>query len=105
MSEVATVRRIRGMLLEPAGNFHLCGLISLGAALLLLVEVSLLPSKGSFLLAAVPTAAAALALVHAGAAGGVRRLDSVLARIARSVGLAVRPGRPFAPSVFAVVLY
>ena len=59
MSEVATVRRIRGALLEPAGNFHLCGLISLGAALLLLVEVSLLPSKGSFVLAAVPTAVVA----------------------------------------------
>jgi hypothetical protein len=105
VSESVTVRRIRGALLEPAANFHLCGLISLVAALLLLVEVSLLPSKGSFVLAAVPTAVLALALVHAAAAGGGRRLDGVLARIARSVGLTVRPGRPFAPNVFSVVLY
>ena len=105
MSESAAVRRIRGALLEPAGNFHLCGLISLAAALLLIVEVSLLPSKGSFVLAALPTAAAALALVRAAAAGRGRRLDSVIARIARSVGLTVRLDRPFAPSVFSVVLY
>jgi hypothetical protein len=105
VSESVAVRRIRGALLEPATNFHLCGLISLAASLLLLVEVSLLPSKGSFVLAAAPTAVVALALVHAAAAGEGRRLDSVLARIARSVGLAVRPGRPFVPNVFSVVLY
>ena len=102
MSESAAVRRIRGVFLEPASNFHLCGLISLAAAVLLIVEVSLLPSKGSFVLAAVPTAAAALTLVRAVAAGRGRRLDMVIARIARSVGLTVRPERPFAASVFAV---
>jgi hypothetical protein len=105
VSESVTVLRIRAALLEPAGNFHLCGLISLAAALLLLVAVSLLPSKGSFVLAAVPTMVAALALVHAAAAGGGRRLDSIVARIAITVGLTVRPRRPFLPSVLAVVLY
>jgi hypothetical protein len=103
--ESATVKRIRDALLEPAANFHLCGLISLVAALLLLVEVSLLPAKGSFILAALPTAAAALALVHAAAAGRGRRLDRVIARIAGSIGLAVRQDWPFAPNVFSVVLY
>jgi hypothetical protein len=105
VSESATVQRLRGALLEPAANFHLCGLISLAAALLLLVEVSLLPAKGSFVLAALPTAAAALALVHAAAAGRGRRLDRVIARIARSVGLAVRQDWPLAPNVLSVVLY
>ena len=105
MSESATVQRLRGALLEPAANFHLCGLISLAAALLLLVEVSLLPAKGSFILAALPTTAAALALVHAAAAGRGRRLDRVIARIARSVGLAGRQDWPFAPNVLSVVLY
>ena len=105
MSQLAAVWRLRAAMLVPAGNFHLCGLISLATAFLLLVEVSLLPSKGSFALAAAPTAALALALVHAAAVGGGRRLDSALARIASSVGLTVRPGGPCAPSVFSVVLY
>ena len=105
MSQSPTVRRIRSALFEPAVNLHLCGLISLTAAFLLLVEVFDLPAKGWFVLAAAPTAAVALALVHAAAAGGGRRLDSILARIATSVGLTVRPDRPFAPSVFSVVLY
>ena len=89
----------------PAGNLYLCGVISFAAASLLLVEVFVLPPKGCFLLAAAPTAAAALALVHAAAAGGGRGLDRVLGRIARSVGLTVRPGRPFVASVSSVFLY
>ena len=105
MSEWAAVRRIRRALLDPAGNIHLCGLISLAAALLLVVEVSLLPSKGSFILAALPTAAAALVLVHAAAAGRGRRLEGAIARIAGSVGLTVHLDKPFAPNVFSVVLY
>ena len=105
MSELATARRIRGALLQPAVNFHLCGLITLATASLVFVEVSLLPHKGGFMLAAVPTVVAALALVHAAAAGGGRPLDSALARIAGSVGLTVRSGWPYAPSVLAVILY
>ena len=105
MSELATARRIAGALLEPAVNLHLCGVITLTAASLLFVEVSFLPSKGWFVIAAVPTVAAALALVYAASAVGGRRLDSASARIAGSVGLTVRPGRPYVPSVFAVILY
>jgi len=51
------------------------------------------------------TAAAALAHVPAGAAGGGRRLDSGLARIARRVGLAGSSGQALRTSVFAVVIY
>jgi hypothetical protein len=105
VSEVAVIRRLGAAMSAPAGNLYLCGVISFAAAFLLLVEVLVLPSKGSFLLAAAPTAAAALALVHAAASGGGRGLDRVLGRIARSVGLTVRPGRPFVASVSSVFLY
>ena len=95
--------RIRSALVEPASNIYLCGFVSLAAALLLLVEVALLPFKGTFFVAAIPTAAATLALVYALAKGERRRLDGAIARAAAGVGLAGR--EPLAPKVFALVLY
>jgi hypothetical protein len=87
----------------PASNLYLCGLLSLAAAAVLIVEAAVFPGRVAFLLLAVPTTVAALILLHAVARAAPLGLDDAIGRFARGVGLAIRPGGT--PSLFAVLLY
>ncbi len=97
------VRRLRSTVLGPANNLYLCGVISLVAAVLLIVEAVIFPAKATFTLLAAPTAIAALVLIHAVARAGPLRLDDAIGHFAGGVGLAIRPAGT--PSVLAVLLY
>ena len=88
---------------RPASNLYLCGAIALLAAVLLIVEAVVFPAKTTFILVGLPTAIAALVLIHAVARAGSLRVDDVIDRFASGVGLAIRPGGT--PNVFAVMLY
>ena len=96
-------RRLRWALQGPASNLYLCAVISLAAAVLLLVEATVFPAKATFFLLAAPTIILALVLVHAAARVAALPLDAAIGRFASGVGLAIRPGGT--PSVFAVLLY
>ncbi|SEP07782.1 hypothetical protein SAMN02990966_03848 [Rhodospirillales bacterium URHD0017] len=87
----------------PASNLYLCAVISLAAAVLLLVEATVFPAKAAFFLLAAPTIILALVLVHAAARAAALPFDDAIGRFASGVGLAIRPGGT--PSVFAVLLY
>jgi hypothetical protein len=89
--------------MRPASNLYLCGLISLIAAVLLIVEAVLFPARVTFILLAVPTMIAALVLIRAIARAGPTRVDEAIGHFADGVGLAIRPGGT--ASVFAVLLY
>lgn len=97
------LRRLRWTLQGPASNFYLCGLLSLAAAALLIVEAAVFPARLTFLLLAMPTTVAALILIHAVARAAPLGLDDAIGRFARDVGLAIRPGGT--PSLFAMLLY
>lgn len=97
------LRRLRWTLQGPASNLYLCGLLSLAAAALLIVEAAVFPARVTFLLLAVPTTIAALILIHAVARAAPLGLDDAIGHFARDVGLAIRPGGT--PSLFAVLLY
>ncbi|MPZ30297.1 MAG: hypothetical protein GEV13_04745 [Rhodospirillales bacterium] len=99
----AISRRLRWVLQGPASNLYLCGVISLAAAVLLLVEATVFPAKATFILLAVPTMIAALVLIHAVARAGTLRLDDAIGRIASGVGLAIRIDGT--PGICAVLLY
>jgi hypothetical protein len=96
-------RRLRWALQGPASNLHLCGVIALAAAVLLVVEAVVFPAKATFIVLAAPTAIAALLLIHVVARAGALPFDDAIGRVAGGVGLAIRPGGT--PSVFAVLLY
>ena len=96
-------RRLRWALQGPASNLYLCGVISLAAAVLLIVEVVVFPAKATFILLAVPTMVAALVLIHVVARAGSLSLDDAIGRIANGVGFTIRTAGP--PSIFAVLLY
>ncbi len=97
------LRRLRWTLQGPASNFYLCGLLSLAAAALLIVEAAVFPARLTFLLLAMPTTVAALILIHAVARTAPFGLDDAIGHFARDAGLAIRPGGT--PSLFAVLLY
>jgi hypothetical protein len=96
-------RRLRWALQGPASNLYLCGVISLVAAALLLVEATVFPAKTTFILLAAPTMVATLVLIHAVARAEALRLDDAIGRIASGVGLTIRAGGT--PGIFAVLLY
>jgi hypothetical protein len=96
-------RRLRWALQGPASNLYLCGVISLAAAVVLLVEATVFPAKATFVLLAAPTMIAALVLVYVVARAGTLPLDDAIGRIADGVGLTIRVGGT--PSIFAVLLY
>ncbi len=89
--------------MRPASNLYLCGLIALVAAVLLIAEAVVFPARLTFILLAMPTAIAALILIHAVARAGPLRVDEAIGRFADGVGLAIRPGGT--ASVFAVLVY
>jgi hypothetical protein len=97
------MHHVRRACTEPAANLHLCGLIGLAAIALLFVEVSVLPSKATFLAAAAPTVLAALALVLMTARADPWRIDRFIARLAEGAGLPVRATGSV--DVCSVVLY
>ena len=96
-------RRLRWALQGPASNLYLCGVISLAAAVLLIVEATVFPAKATFLLLALPTMIAALVLIHVVARAGTLAVDDAIGRIAGGVRLTIRPGGT--PSILAVLLY
>lgn len=96
-------RRLRWALQGPASNLHLCAIIALAAAALLIVGAVVFPAKPTFILLAAPTTIAALLLIQAVARAEALPLDDAIGRVASGVGLAIRPGGT--PSIFAVLLY
>jgi len=99
----AISRRLHFALQGPASNLYLCGVISLAAAVLLIVEAVVFPARATFILVAVPTMLTALIFVHAVARAGTLRPDEAIGRLAAGIGLAIRPGGR--ASLFAVLLY
>jgi hypothetical protein len=97
------VRRLHWALQAPAANFYLCGVIALAAAAVLIVEAVLFPARTTFALLAAPTAVAALFLIHVVARAAALRLDDVIGRFCRGVGLTIRTDGT--PSLFAAILY
>lgn len=97
------LRRLGSALPQPAYNLYLCGLVTLVAVVLLVVEALLFPSRGLFVAVAIPTMVAALAAVHAISAAEPHVLDAVLGRVASSVGLGI--GTDGRVGTLAVLLY
>lgn len=96
-------RRLRWALQGRASNLYLCGVISIAAAVLLLVEATVFPAKATFALVAAPTMIATVVLIHVVARAGSLRLDDAIGRIANGVGLTISAGGT--PSIFAVLVY
>ena len=92
-------------LLRPASNLHVCGLVLFVSALLLLVEVLAIGSRGVFLLVAVVTAACALALVHSVLGREQLPLDARVAHAVSGPRQTRRFDDSFRPDVLPVLLY
>ena len=97
--------RQKRVLLEPASNLHACGFICLTAAVLMLVEVFAIESRGVFLAVAVVTGLCALLLVYAGSKGEFDLLDLRLARMGLDAVFPVRANNPSRPSTLSILLY
>ena len=101
--DLATLRRVREALVEPARNLHACGLVTLAVAALLIVEACLLPSKAAFVVIAASTIMLGMLGLAVIARSDDERIERPLAGLANGVGLAIRPVGT--PSVFALLLY
>lgn len=92
-------------LFRPARNLHVCGLIALGASLLLLIEVLAIGSRSVFLLVAIVTVVCALALVHFVLGKTELPLDDRIVRAVSSSRRVRRFDASFKPNGLSALLY